>query len=67
MVQWIITICILAAALAYALYRIRNYFRKRVMKTPERPAVCEGCHSDCGSCALVPDPKPDRQEPVDGE
>lgn len=62
MVQWIITICILAAALAYALYRIRRYFRRRVMKSPDRPAFCEGCHSDCGSCTLVPGPDPERSD-----
>jgi hypothetical protein len=62
MAQWIITIGILAAALAYALYRIRKYFRKRVLNARKGPALCDGCHSDCGSCALVPEA--DREAPI---
>jgi len=49
MLQWILTISIVTAALFYAVFRIVKYFRKPA-KT--EPAECSDCSSDCSNCSL---------------
>jgi bacterioferritin-associated ferredoxin len=50
MLQWILTIIIVLAATAYAIYKIIRRF-----KTPARKKDpdCSGCSSDCGDCPLA--------------
>lgn len=53
MIQWIITILIVAAALFYAFYRLIKYFKKPKIKAED----CAGCSSDCDQCPLMTDIK----------
>jgi hypothetical protein len=49
MIQWILTIIIIAATLTYAFYLIIRRFAKKVEKQPEQ---CNGCVSDCRGCPV---------------
>lgn len=49
MIQWIITIFIVVAAITYGGYRIYNRFRKK----PEKDPDCNSCSSDCSNCPLM--------------
>ncbi len=46
MTQWIITMLILIAALAYASWLIYKYFRRRRKGT----GPCDEIHGDCAQC-----------------
>lgn len=49
MIQWIITIIIVVAAITYAGYLIYSRFRKKPVKDPD----CNSCASDCTNCPLM--------------
>ncbi len=50
MLQWILTIIIVLAATAYAVYKIIRRFKAPVRrKEPD----CNGCSADCGDCPLA--------------
>ncbi|TVQ86074.1 MAG: FeoB-associated Cys-rich membrane protein [Bacteroidetes bacterium] len=49
MIQWILTIVIVVAALFYAVFRIVKYFRKPAKTKPDE---CSDCSSDCSHCPL---------------
>ncbi len=53
MLQWIITILIVAAAFSYFIYRILIFFKRPKAKATD----CEGCSSECEKCPLVTDLK----------
>jgi hypothetical protein len=48
MIQWIITLIIVVAALVYWGYRIYKYFFSK----PENKSDCDGCSADCKSCSM---------------
>lgn len=49
MIQWTITIIIIAAAITYAGYRVYKHFSK----PPRKDEDCESCSSDCSNCPLM--------------
>ncbi|TVQ11633.1 MAG: FeoB-associated Cys-rich membrane protein [Bacteroidetes bacterium] len=50
MIQWTITIIIVAAAITYAGYRVYKHFSKTPSKDDED---CDSCSSDCSNCPLM--------------
>ncbi len=50
MIQWIITIVILALAFGFAIYKLVRIIR-RPKKGPSDP--CGGCVSDCAGCQFM--------------
>ncbi|MCX6245837.1 MAG: hypothetical protein NTU98_14170 [Bacteroidetes bacterium] len=45
MLQWIITVCILALAAGFGVYRTVKYFSNPIRG-------CDGCDKNCGGCSL---------------